>query len=182
MAAVRLDRAPRPLLRGVGARQVLEHVGAPVEADAGDDDARLVAAFVRGHRRVDGDHDAPHGGRGVHAGGVEHRQPPERAGGIVEDLTVKLLAPQAGRPVAGCERRHDARRKVAGVVGGAPSRDGRGRRCGQGADQRRRARRGRDADPRVGAESEAHLQLVPRVGVAPRRELVAPRRVVLGAA
>ena len=41
MAAVRFDRAPRPLLRGVGARQVLEHVGAPVEADAGDDDRGL---------------------------------------------------------------------------------------------------------------------------------------------
>ena len=180
--AVRGDGDVRPLSRRVAPAYVRKHIDAPVESKPGDDDSCLVAAFMRRDGRVDRNDYALKRRRDGGAAAVDHGPRPESARRVGENLAVELLTPEASRAVARGERRHHTRRKVAGVVRGAPSRDRRRGRSRERTHQWRWARRRGHHHARVGADTEAHLKLVPRVGVAPRRELVAPRRVVLRAA
>src|SRR5271163_4592897 len=115
---------------------------------------------------------------------LDHRARPERARRVVEDLGVQLL-PTEPRALVFLDDRVDERvGEVRDIVEGRPAGDERLgvlalRILDQALDDRRRPRRRRDDGLRLIAETEAERGLIPCVGIAPRRELVAPELLVL---
>src|SRR5208283_99518 len=85
------------------ARQVGQHIEAPVRRLAGDDEPAFVGVRARARRRIDGDDDfrqLPRGGFGRDALALDQRAGPERALRLLDDLGEQLLPPDRAALVA----------------------------------------------------------------------------------
>ena len=114
------DRGMRPG-GGVAALDgaVADDVAAPVDAEAGDDDAAAVGAGGRGDRRIDGDDDARElgpGGEAAWSSQWRFHRPVMRSSTISPSSSWR---PIGGVGVAALHLGQEGRRQVGGVVGGA---------------------------------------------------------------
>ena len=108
---------------------------------------------------------------------------PERAFGLIEQLCVQLLPANARAFVKAGDVIEKRVREVRAVLIGRAARDDRSRIGHQRAEHLDRLRSRGDDRPRIIAESQPELQVIPRLfQESPRSQLIGPCEVKLRAA